>query len=264
LIRQCSSRINTKSLRGTANGTALEYNVNSVFLLSSIQTYLPTMADKSRFFEIEMADNKNQDSESWVKIQNEYAEISNYAPRLFARMVKLIPTIRENIVTTKRLLTKSELIQDKRAADQLAVAIAVYFAFYSDSSIDPKFVVDAAEALNLGRSNYETDNAEDEAEKCLNEIMESIIDRNMGRSVEYCLLAENKTIYQDLLAGYGIKIIGDYLFIHSANKELKGLLKNSIYSNVTSVLKRHPDFIRYGEGFINKTKKGVYLKWKKN
>jgi putative DNA primase/helicase len=258
LIRQCSSRLNTKTLRGTTNGTALEYNVNSVFLLSSIQTYLPTMADKSRFFEIEMADNKNQDSESWVKIQNEYAEISNYAPRLFARMVKLIPTIRENIVTTKRLLTKSELIMDKRAADQLAVAIAVYYAFYSEGCIDPQFIVDAAEALSLGRSNYENDNAEDEAEKCLNEIMESVIDRNSGKTIEAFLMQPGKN---EILNGFGVKIVKGNLFIQTGNGELKRLLSNSMYSNLKSVLKRHPDYIGDGTALINKTKSGIFLKW---
>lgn len=258
LIRQCSSRLNTKTLRGTTSGTALEYNVNSVFLLSSIQTYLPTMADKSRFFEIEMADNKNQDSESWANIQNEFAELSNLTPRLFARFVKLVPVIRENIVITKRLLTKSELVMDKRAADQLAVAIAVYNAFYSDSIIDPEFVVNAAEALNLGRSIYETDNSEDESEKCLNEIMESIIDRNNGRSIEYYLMQGS---HNEILNGYGIKIISGKLFIQTGNGELKKLLANSMYSNLKSVLKRHPDFISDGTAFINKTKSGIFLKW---
>ena len=261
LIRQCSSRINTKTLRGTTSGTALEYNVNSVFLLSSIQTYLPTMADKSRFFEIEMADNKNQDPESWIKIQNDYSEISSWAPRLFARFVNLIPVVRENIASTKKLLTKSELVQDKRSADQLAVAIAVYFAFYSDGQIDPQFVVDAAEALNLGASEYENANAEDEAEKCLEEIMGLIIDRSVGRTIESCLVNGGG---DDLLAAYGIKMIKGNLFIHTANVELKKLTANSMYSNLTSVLKRHPSFIRYGEGFINKTKKGVHLKWSNN
>ena len=261
LIRQCSSRLNTKTLRGTVNGTALEYNVNSLFMLSSIQTYLPTMADKSRFFEIEMADNKNQDPKKWVAIQNEFSEIAGWAPRLFARMVKLIPIIRENIVTVKRLLTESELVEDKRAADQLAVAIALFNAFESDAPIDPDFVVNAAESLKLGCSEYETANAEDEAEKCFDEIMGLMIDRGYGKTIQGCLM-KNEGVDNNLLMSHGVKMIKGNVFIYTNAPELKKLLRDrgSIYSNLTSVLKRHVNFIKYDVGKIfEKPVRGVYL-----
>ena len=98
LIRQCSSRMNTKMLRGTVSGQVLEYNINSIFCLASIQPYLPTQADISRFFTIEMNSNENIDPILWIKIQKLFMEIEHFAPRLFARMVKLIPIIKQNII----------------------------------------------------------------------------------------------------------------------------------------------------------------------
>jgi putative DNA primase/helicase len=260
LIRQCSSRLNTKSLRGTASGTALEYNVNSNFLLSSIQSYLPTMADQSRFFEIEMASNENKNDAEWKKIQSSFHEIMDYSPRLFSRFVKMIPVIRKSIKLSKQLLVDSELIQDKRAADQYAAVLGVLSAFVSDSIIDPGFVVETMRDINYDESEYKNNNSDSEPENCLNAILEAIYNKQDLLTIGRAINEENNKA----LSAYGINYsrIDSLLFIQTGNSELKKLLKDSNFSNIRALMKRHPNFKRVGVFNINKlSRKGVFLKW---
>jgi len=242
LIRQCSSRMNTKSLRGTASGDALEYNINSCFVLSSIQSYLPTMADHSRFFEIEMLTNNDQKSDQWQKIQKSFELIRGFAPRLFARQVKNLDLIRENTKKIKKVLIDSELISDPRAGDQISSAISSFLSLEtSEPIVSYDRVVEIAQMLNLGASDYEQQNELDESQNCFDEILDSIIDKSNNRTIGYYL---NAAFGEEALEAYGLrKLDFGQVFIHTANRELKKLLSDSMYSNLKSILKRHPNYI---------------------
>jgi len=256
LIRQCSRRINTKTIRGTASGDALEYNVNSVFLLSSIQSYLPTMADYSRFFEVELTAEHNAD---WKQLQKDFEEIQNFGPRLFSRMIKQLPHIKANFNTIRDLLIKSELITDSRLADQIGTTMACFVAMLIDGELkDHDLIVQIAKRLNLGQSSYEVDNDANESENCLNDILETIVDNQMKRTIADLL--ENG-FGDEILWSYGIKKVSDGLFIQTGNVELRSLVNRTMYHNLKAILKRHPSFereivVRQG----TQLKKGLLIK----
>ena len=252
LIRQCSSRTNAGALRGSASGKALEYNVNSIFCLASIQHYLPTQADVSRFFTVEMNPNDGSDIDQWNNILDKFEEVKNYGPRLFSRMIRLIPTLRQNIKTIKGALISGNIIPDPRQADQIGVAIASYFALETTELIShddfPK-ISKIAQELNLGNSEYEQDNKVNEAENCLNTILE-IATPNRSNTIGSViqLLREKPGIkeYSDELAFYGIKFLHkeNQLFIPANNLQLKRQLNNTMYYNYSKILSRHTKLVK--------------------
>jgi len=268
LIRQCSSRMNNKTLRGTASGQVMEYNVNSIFCLASIQPYLPTQADVSRFFSVEMNSNKNSEIAVWHEIQKRFREVENFAPRLFARMVKMIPILRKNIDTIKELLVDSDFLKDPRQADQISTAFGAYFALISKN----EFCNDDYEALkemiletNLGHSEYEEENEVDEAENCFAAIMESLtVDRKatIAETIQLTKKDPLNKFYTKDLATMGMRYLHDKkeLFIAASNKQLRKELLGTMYHDYAKVLKRHDAFIRYSNCRIHgQVKKGVYL-----
>lgn len=262
VIRQCSSRLNTKSLRGTASGTALEYNVNSNFLLGSIQTYLPTMADVSRFFVVEMNSNENQNPEIWNGVQSDFHEIENYAPRIFPRMIKMAPVIRDSIRYAKKLLT-DQLIKDKRGADQIATAMGVLSSFYSDSRISSDFIFKVAESLNLGSSEYEKSNLDDESENCADVLLNSIVDKKENLTLQSILSTySHDDSHKKTLESYGVVVLDNKdLFIWHNAPELKKMMRSTMFNNLGGILKRHDLYIGDGRHRVfGKPKYGLFLK----
>lgn len=269
LIRQCSSRMNTKTLRGTASGQVMEYNINSIFCLASIQSFLPTQADVSRFFVVEMNSNENSNIDVWLKIQKIFKEIENYAPRLFARMVKLIPILKENIDVIKELLVQSEMITDPRQADQISTAMASHFALISSNPItddDLPVILKMAEEMNLGHSEYEENNEVDEAETCLETILETeSSDRNMTIQQIINEIDEKPAIEynHERLAFFGIRYLfkENNIFIPVNNRQLKRRLVDTMYHDYAKILKRHPGFIKIASCRVSgRVIKGVYIK----
>jgi len=220
------------------------------------------MADQSRFFEIEMASNENKNDADWKKIQSSFHEIMDYSPRLLSRFVKMIPTIRKSVKLTKQLLVDSELIQDKRAADQYAAVLGVLSAFVSDAVIDPGFVVEVMRAVNYDESEYKNSNSDSEPENCLNTILDSIYDRQNMITIGQALGDHHK---EQFINSFGVVYSPEkhLLFIQTGNGELKKLLKDSNFSNLRALLKRHSRFSHVGVCKINNlSRKGVFLTWR--
>lgn len=268
LIRQCSSRMNTKMLRGTSSGQVLEYNINSIFCLASIQTYLPTQADVSRFFTIEMNSNENSDIAVWLKIQSMFDEVQHFAPRLFARMVKLIPILKENIKTIKEMLIESEFITDPRQADQISTAMASHFALISSNPLnDDEFhiILEMVRELNLGHSEYEESNEVDEAENCFNTILDTATQSKkttIAKTIELINTKLDNKFYHDDLEFYGMRYFPekDMLFIPARNRQLKKELRDTMYHEYNKILKRHKNFVKQATCRVNgRVSKGIFI-----
>ena len=269
LIRQCSSRSSTKSLRGTRDGQALEFNVNSIFCLSSIQPYLPTQADVSRFFVVEMQSGKNIDSTKWPEIQSLFYEIENFAPRLFARMVKLLPTIRKNIETIKNLISESEFITEPRLIDQTSSLLGSYFALETseelcDANFD--FIIETLRETQISASEYDQENDVDEAENCLDTILDIPTprrDATIGKCIELISTGQDRSEHHEALEIFGMKYYPEkeFLFIPANNKSLKKELSDTMYHDYSRVLKRHKNFAVYKNAKINgRSTKGLFVR----
>lgn len=270
LIRQCSSRMNTKMLRGTTHGTAQEFNINSMFCLASIQAYLPTQADISRFFVVEMMPNDKTGLKKWVETQKLFSEIENWSPRLFARMVKLIPTLNANIETLKEIMAESEFISDPRQLDQICTAMASHFALVSSNPImddDLPLIMEMIRELNLGHSEYEENNDVDEAENCLDSILDTLtvnrhgtIRKFVNEIKKHGELSENKEVLEDFGIRYNPE--NNQLFISANNRQMKKELRDTMYHDYAKILRRHPSFVKYSTcRVIGSPVKGVFIKF---
>lgn len=233
VIRQCSSNSITKSLRGSATGDAIEYNVNSCFLLGSIQTYLPTEADRSRFFQIELL--PNGDHEKWKQIQHQFTSVEHLAPRLMSRMIKMAPIVRANIRLFKELLVDKKEIKTSRMADQISSALGCYYAMQYDTEIPLKDAQAHVDSMDIQSSNYVEENETDEAQTCLDALLDTIIDRQMHRTLRDAYQDNNEKI----LNAYGLVRRDKTLFISNSNSELRKIMEALGYSNHSNVLRRH-------------------------
>jgi len=268
LIRQCSSRMNTKMLRGTAHGTVQEFNINSIFCLASIQTYLPTSADVSRFFVVDMNTNEHSSMNSWLEIQKLSKEIEGYAPRLFARMIRLIPDIRKNIDLIKNVLVESGVVSDPRQADQISTAMASYFALIRNGEllkVDEPMILETIAEMNLGHSDYESDNKVDESENCLNVILDLAIDRgnsNVNAAIQNIKLDEESSTDHQHLEFLGLKYIAkkDELFVPLNNVQLKKSLSDTMYQDHSKILRRSEKYKKDGTCRINnRVVRGIFI-----
>lgn len=248
LIRQSSSRIGAKSARGTASGQALEYSMNSIFCLSSIQPNLPTQADVTRFTQIELLSNKGQSKEEFDKITNALEEIQSMGPELLARAIKLAPVIRENALVISNFMAseyKAELKQ--RQIDQISWLIAGYLALKTERIIDEYQLDELFEALDVRKSHYIESTEENETQECWEHLM-SLQDRRgitIGQLIERHFTNTAFSEDTDSLAAFGIRVSSDEIIIHSRNLSILNALSkmNSQFQNYSDVLKRHERFI---------------------
>jgi len=188
-------------------------------------------------------------------------------------MVKSIPVLRQNIIDIKELLIESNVIKDPREADQISVAMASHFALITNVPVtkeNGQIIIDMAVEMNLGQSEYESDNDSDEPEKCLDAILDTII---IGRKVNIASVInelrtdkENKFKHEDL-ESFGIRFFPETneLFISGNNRQLKKDLSDTMYHNYTKVLKRHESFIKYSNCRISgRNTKGTFILLPKN
>jgi len=252
IVRQCSSRMNTKSLRGTPGGKATVSTPNGIFCLSSIQPYLPTAADVSRFFEIEMLPNISNDSTKWDNIQAAFKEIEDYAPRLFSRMIKLIPVMRQNIIMIKKVLVDGDVCTDPREADQYSTALASAFALTSTEILtmdNITLIRELITAVKEGLSmNNPDDDDDDESKSCLDTIMQ-LANRSgitVAQLIQRIREKPHVEFNHDDLAFFEMRFFlkDNHLFIPMKNHQLLSVLNNTMYYNYSKILKRHLGFLK--------------------
>lgn len=255
LIRQCTSRTNTKTLRGSSSGDVMEYNVSACFLLASIQVYLPTEADTSRFYVVEMNSNEGADPENWKKTQKLFSEVEDFYPRLLKRMILLAPVVKHNIKEFRDLLLESGSVKEARQADQIATSLACFWALWKSKKIsepnDYEMALRLIEKINLRQSSYVQDTDVDESENCLDAILSAVIDRSMNKTVATCidnLKKGNQGSYDDSLAMMGMQCKNDkgrwVLRIQSKNQELLRSIDKLGFPNYASILRRSKRYIK--------------------
>lgn len=119
--------------KGGSNGVSTQYQVKFSAIVSSIRTKLTNDADKGRFTVLELAPH-GSDQEHWKRLSGYLAQIDeDYAERLFARVVKLLPVLLQNYKLIKVALAKRA---DSRFGDQYGMILAGYSILLQDGVID--------------------------------------------------------------------------------------------------------------------------------
>jgi putative DNA primase/helicase len=136
LARSSSTSDSGKIFKGSAGGSANQYDLRSSFAMSSIGANLQHRSDVSRFTVLELKkDESETKAERWKKTQEIYAEIvtDEFVQSFISRNILLLPTILRNAKTFSN--AASIVLDNQRTGDQLGTLLAGAYACASDNII---------------------------------------------------------------------------------------------------------------------------------
>ena len=244
--RSCSSEGKGRIMKGSADQTgAKKFTARAMFLMSSVATALKEGADKSRFTQLTLRKNEKltqaQATERWLELDRVLrATITEeFALRLIARTVNLIPMIRE--AAQVFAIAAAEHLGTQRLGDQYGALMAGAWSLTSQA------VPTLDEARDWLRSNPLTAQAEgsevEDEKSCLQTILEHQIRVDIdGGAKNRTVLGLLKIIQSGLLVGeegidepratkalgrIGIAVRDDRLEISNTAKGLKRLLRDT-------------------------------------
>jgi putative DNA primase/helicase len=127
LIRQSSTESAAKTLKGTQGGSAMDFNIRSMFHLSSIQVGMKHQADFDRLSILSLRPRRDDPNaaESWQRLSGMLAELradANLPARLMRRSLELLPITIQNIEIFAQAGT--EAFGSRRDGDQYGALLA--------------------------------------------------------------------------------------------------------------------------------------------
>ena len=122
-------------VKGNTSGTSRSYAIRSCFLFSSIGVHLKQQSDRSRFTILSLKANKKKDDLAFKKFDLDFAEFTrnDFAHRLHARTINLMPTILKNSETFAD--AASYVIGNRRLGDQVGGMLAGAYSLMSEKEI---------------------------------------------------------------------------------------------------------------------------------
>ena len=241
LIRQSSSRIQSKIVRGTASGDSDSYLINSIFMLSSIQPSISNAADVSRFIILEMQKNSTDNFKKMKDISHHFIK---WQKMLLALCINNIGVIRKAQKDIHHHLMNYYQGVDSRQADQLSHVLAGYwFLKYRQESVDETRLSSIFLKLKIDQSEYVIDNQSTDEEECLQTILSSI---GPDRTSISRMITKNKD-HQDL-EFFGIKVLEQHknvydVFFTAKNRNLIATLSTTEFQDYAKVLRRLPNIV---------------------
>lgn len=257
MLRGCWSSSKAKAVKGSADGIAQSYDLNSPALVGSIGVVLENDADRSRFSVLEL-DMHDSDPEEGTMLEKLVDSVTReIGESFFARACLNIHNIIACSKIIKPLIARQ---QDSRAGDQLGTLLAGYWMATNDHVIpedDAKRLVE--DYFTLAKTFDSREEISDE-EACFTYLLTqrvSLADLNgsiaqaITKSLEVMKQVERSVLMKDAwqtkiineLISYGIKIKGDRFFIANRNAELSKLYRDSKWcsGNWGDALKKLPD-----------------------
>lgn len=261
LARQASSNTDSKIVKGTPTGKALNYLIRSCFCLSSINGSLMQTADKGRFTQIELSAKKlsGDKYELWCLEIGELLT-DDYVNGLYNRIIKLIPLIVHN---AKMLALAIEAkTGGRRLGDQYGALIAGFISYYSDEKLTKETAGKQIEFYNFDLENEQAKGKIDQF-ALLDKIMQHVIKIPKERGWDEISIADlcnhvhigvdvDKQV--KMLGNIGIKVKDSMIYIANDNNNLGEILKGSRWPvNWAQTLKRLP--------FATSSEKPVYFSY---
>jgi phage/plasmid primase-like uncharacterized protein len=265
LARQSSSLTDSMHLRGSASGKSVRFKPNIIFMFSSIQKFLPTVADISRFYPIELMNPKGHTESHYRELEKKMESVSRYGHKLFARMVNNFDTFQENINICRKIL--KEMKYESRQADQLAPLVAGYHFIGNTENLSRNDAEYTINRINFRESDYIKDNNDDESAKCLDTILDSIIpgqNKTIGQTIAEYKEKPAVRFHAEDLDKVGIRYFlnEEELFICSNHHQLNKLLEKTMYSDYAALLRRHENFVESRKTcrIAKKVRRGITIK----
>ena len=241
--------------KGTQTGSSRTYTMRSCFAFSSIGVQLNQQSDRSRFTMLGlMSFEKYRTKEDFVKFEHEWNKLvdDEYAHKLQARTIKLLPTILKNSSTFAD--AASAVIGQRRIGDQVGAMLAGAYSLTSTREISYDDAVkwvsekdwDEEKGLELTKDEYQL------FTKIMGHPIKiegayGVIERTIGETIlianrdisEYNLTAESAA---NKLRRVGIIVHEKQIFISNTADGIKNIIKNTSWANNhNKILERLPN-----------------------
>jgi len=153
LMRLSWSETNAAIIKGSSGGVSTAYSARFAAIVTSIRQISMTDADQSRFATIELSPH-GDDSDHWRQLDALLNDIdAEYGSRLFARTLKLLPTLLINFRVMKKALSKQSPSQ--RFSDQYGMLLAGYGLLLQDEPMSAAQSALLAEHVTLDEEKEE-------------------------------------------------------------------------------------------------------------
>ena len=260
LARYASSETRASIGKGSVAGEVQRFRVRSMFLLSSISTALKQGADRRRFVQLTLrrpAELPGEERQShWDGLNQDLSELitQEFAARLIARTVSLIPVIRRSIAVFTTVCSRH--FDSQALGDQYGTLLAGAWALQSST------VPSAAEAQALidgtDWSSYRQSTEVADERRCLNRILQhqlrvetherSVVTRTVLELVELASTAMASPMEvvrvadaADLLGRHGMRVRDGELLISNTAEAIGRMLADTAWvTNWAPILGRLP------------------------
>ncbi len=261
LARVASSESRASTFKGSPGGVVSSFRVRSMFLLASIATGLKQGADRRRFAQLTMRNPADMPDDvraaHWQALDRDLdATITpEFAQRLLARTLRLIPVIRESI----NVLTAvgARVLGSQALGDQYGTLLAGAWHLQSSEVITEQRAEELLSASDW--APYQEELEIPDERRCLNKILQHQLRLDVDRSattrtvlelVQACHLgmdAANPTspvppsTAAAALARHGLKVVEGQLLVSNSAEALARILADTAWGNNWSgVLLRVP------------------------
>lgn len=224
LMRASSTESGMNTLKGTAGHSAVQFTIRSMFCLSSIADSVKQKADSDRVSILSLKAIGAKTTAEKVKRQQEWESLKvilakfnhEYAMRLSARSINLIPVIKENAEIFSRQIALK--FGSTRFGDQYGHLLAGAYSLQCDEVIEDADAFDFIESFNWQDTTEVLEDAQEK--RCLRAITESRLSIDGEKSRETLSIGEfiNRVVEarntENLPQGVIVKFLGDYGIKH--------------------------------------------------
>jgi putative DNA primase/helicase len=249
LARIASSESDSVALKGSAGGDSIQFQIRSMFLLSSIATALRQGADESRFcvLTLRIPDqlSKEDRDQQWRQLDADLigAITPECGRRLAARMIRMVPVVR----AATRTFAKAAALElgGSRAGDQVGALLAGAWALWNDEPPTDEQAVDLIRSSDWNERKQQAMEAGGDQRTCLDLILQArlnvegehrVVSRTVWELIEVVSGLANPLVEvstkdaTEELGRNGIKVEGDQILISNTAKGIQTMLKETPWS----------------------------------
>jgi putative DNA primase/helicase len=249
LVRQSSSLSDAKTLKGTQGGGAMEFRIQSMFQLSSIQVNMKQQADMERMSVLSLRSKHEADnaSENWKVLSVKLALIradADLPGRMVRRSLDLLPVTIENIVTFAQ--AAAEAFGSQRDGDQYGALLAGAWSLVSTNLATLQEARDMIKRYDW--SDYLEGSETEESSKALAALTGTVVSSKGNEASIYTLIKAaagiivpgwSKELADTLLENRGLKVVlqhdkdghpGGALWVSNASVERDKMMMGSPYA----------------------------------
>lgn len=250
LARIASSEGVGVTLKGSAGGESTQYNIRSMFFLSSIVTALRQGADESRFCVVTLRVPEHLSTEErerdWKKLEADLIAFitEDLGQSLAARMIRLIHMVREATKVFASATTRA--LGSARSGDQIGALMAGAWALWNDHAPTEAEAANLIANADWGQQRIQVEESGGDQRRCLDLILQyrlrvEVDGGTLSRTVaELIELADgcvnpldpiSPAAAEAELGRNGLRVYEDRLFVSNTAKGVANMLRDTPWAD---------------------------------